>query len=47
MVDGKIAGFGEMRSAPIPNGCEIIDGKGTYGGHKINASTVTLNDQVR
>jgi len=27
---GKIAGFGEMRSTPIPDGCEILDAKGLY-----------------
>ncbi len=30
--DGKIAGFGEMRSTPIPDGCEIIDADGAYVG---------------
>ncbi|MBE6972268.1 MAG: hypothetical protein E7440_00060 [Ruminococcaceae bacterium] len=30
--DGKIAGFGEMRTTPIPEGCEIIDAKGLYVG---------------
>ena len=30
--DGKIAGFGEMRVTPIPDGCEIIDAKGLYVG---------------
>ena len=30
--DGKIAGFGEMRSTPVPEGCEIIDAKGLYVG---------------
>ena len=30
--DGKIAGFGEMRTTPIPEGCEIIDAKGAYVG---------------
>lgn len=30
--DGKIAGFGEMRKNPIPEGCEIIDAKGLYVG---------------
>ena len=30
--DGKIAGFGEMRSTPIPEGCEVIDAKGAYVG---------------
>lgn len=30
--DGKIAGFGEMRTTPIPEGCEILDVKGQYVG---------------
>ena len=30
--DGKIAGFGEMRTTPIPDGCEIIDAQGAYVG---------------
>jgi len=30
--DGKIAGYGEMRTTPIPQGCEIIDAKGQYVG---------------
>ena len=30
--DGKIADFGEMRSTPIPEGCEIIDAEGLYVG---------------
>ena len=30
--DGKIAGFGEMRTTPIPEGCEILDAKGQYVG---------------
>ena len=30
MEDGKIAGFGEMRTTPIPEGCEIIDAEGKY-----------------
>ena len=30
--DGKIAGFGEMRTTPIPEGCEIIDAQGAYVG---------------
>ncbi|MBQ9974370.1 MAG: amidohydrolase family protein [Oscillospiraceae bacterium] len=30
--DGKIAGFGEMRSTPIPEGAEIIDAEGAYVG---------------
>ena len=28
----KIAGFGEMRTTPIPEGCEIIDAQGAYVG---------------
>ena len=30
--DDKIAGFGEMRTTPIPEGCEIIDAEGAYVG---------------
>ncbi len=30
--DGKIAGFGEMRTTPIPEDCEIIDAEGKYVG---------------
>jgi len=30
--DGKIAGFGEMRNTPIPEGCEILDAEGLYVG---------------
>ena len=30
--DGKIAGFGAMRTTPVPEGCEIIDAKGLYVG---------------
>ena len=30
--DGIIAGFGEMRNTPIPEGCEIIDAEGLYVG---------------
>ena len=30
--DGKIAGFGEMRNTPIPEGCEIIDAEGLFVG---------------
>ena len=30
--DGKIAGFGEMRNTPIPDGCEILDAEGAYVG---------------
>ena len=32
MDDGKILGFGEMRTTPIPNGCEVIDAQGLYVG---------------
>ncbi|MBO5316976.1 MAG: amidohydrolase family protein [Oscillospiraceae bacterium] len=30
--DGKIADFGEMRTTPVPAGCEIIDAQGLYVG---------------
>ena len=30
--DGKIAGYGEQRTTPIPEGCEILDAKGAYVG---------------
>lgn len=30
--DGKIAGYGEMRNTPIPDGCEIMDAEGAYVG---------------
>ena len=30
--DGKIADFGEMRSAPIPEGCKVVDAEGLYVG---------------
>ena len=30
--DGRIAGFGEMRTTSIPEGCEIIDAEGSYVG---------------
>ena len=30
--EGKIVAFGEMRSTPIPEGCEIIDAGGAYVG---------------
>ena len=32
MEDGIIRDFGEMRSTPIPEGCEIIDAQGMYVG---------------
>lgn len=30
--DGKISDFGEMRTTPIPDGCEIIDAEGLFVG---------------
>ena len=30
--DGKIAGFGEMRTTPIPEDCDILDAEGCYVG---------------
>ena len=30
--DGLIAGFGEMRNTPIPEGCEILDAEGLFVG---------------
>jgi len=30
--DGMIADFGEMRSTPIPEGCEVVDAEGLYVG---------------
>ena len=30
--DGLIAGFGEMRNTPIPEGCEVVDAEGLYVG---------------
>ena len=30
--NGKIAGFGEMRLTPVPEGCEIIDAQGAFVG---------------
>ena len=32
MEDGVITGFGEMRSTPIPEGCEVHDAEGLYVG---------------
>jgi len=32
MEDGKITGYGEMRTTPVPEGCEIIDAEGAYVG---------------
>lgn len=30
--DGKIAGFCEMRTTPVPEGCKIVDAEGLYVG---------------
>ena len=30
--DGRIKGFGEMRSTPVPDGCERIDAQGLFLG---------------
>ena len=30
--DGKITGFGEMRTTPVPEDCEILDARGAYVG---------------
>ena len=30
--DGKITGWGEMRTTPVPEGCDIIDAEGLYVG---------------
>lgn len=30
--DGVIADFGEMRSTPIPDGCQVVDAQGLYVG---------------
>ena len=30
--DGIISGYGEMRTTPIPEGCEILDAQGAYVG---------------
>ena len=30
--DGKIAGFGEMRTTTVPEGCEILDAEGLFVG---------------
>lgn len=30
--DGKISAFGEMRTLPVPEGCEILDAKGMFVG---------------
>ena len=30
--DGKIAGFGEMRTTPVPGDCDVLDARGAYVG---------------
>ena len=37
--DGKIAGYGEMRTTPIPEGCEVIDAQGAYVGPGLRPSS--------
>ena len=32
MEGGRITGFGEMRTTPVPENCEILDAKGAYVG---------------
>ena len=45
--DDKIAGFGEMRTTPVPEGCEIIDAKGLYVGPGLVDIHCHAGDQVR
>ena len=45
--DGKIAGFGEMRTTPIPEGCEIIDAEGLYVGPGLVDIHSHAGNQVR
>ena len=45
--DGKIAGYGEMRTTPIPEGCEIIDAKGLYVGPGLVDIHCHSGDHVR
>ncbi|MBQ8360283.1 MAG: amidohydrolase family protein [Oscillospiraceae bacterium] len=45
--DGKIAGFGEMRTTPIPDGCEIIDAQGAYVGPGLVDIHCHAGDHVR
>ena len=45
--DGKIAGFGEMRTTPIPEGCEIIDAEGKYVGPGLVDIHSHAGDNVR
>ena len=45
--DGKIAGYGEMRTTAIPEGCEIIDAKGLYVGPGLVDIHCHSGDHVR
>ena len=45
--DGKIAGYGEMRTTAIPDGCEIIDAKGLYVGPGLVDIHCHSGDHVR
>ena len=45
--DGKIADFGEMRSTPIPQGCEIIDAEGLFVGPGLVDIHSHAGNQVR
>ena len=45
--DGKIAGYGEMRTTPIPEGCEVIDAQGAYVGPGFVDIHCHSGDEVR
>ena len=45
--DGKIADFGEMRTTPIPEGCEIIDAEGLFVGPGLVDIHSHAGNQVR
>ncbi len=45
--DGKISGFGEMRTTPVPEGCEIIDAKGLFVGPGLVDIHCHSGDHVR
>ena len=45
--DGKIAGFGEMRTTPVPEDCEIIDAEGLYVGPGLVDIHSHAGNQVR
>ena len=45
--NGKIAGFGEMRTTPIPKDCEVIDAKGLYVGPGLVDIHCHSGDHVR